>query len=501
MDIKKDGKNLKKIAAKEGFEIKQAGGAVFIEGFANKATVDRGNDLISPDAWDLDNFKKNPIILFNHGMDSLGGTPVGRATQVKATEEGLYLKVRLSNSEAPGIKMVRDLVQEKILQAFSVGFEPKETEIKTVGEGENAQEVNHITKAELFETSIVGIPMNQDSLFTVSEKMLTTKSLYEVKKDVLSQKGADYASEVHEKIHALEEAGQDRLEILSLLAEASNLPIDEVKDILAGNSEPTEDFKQAVESVLKFGDDDEDKEDEEEDDKEKAKESEDSKEDTEDEDEGAGEKEEKGAGEEEGEDTEEGDQSDERKDFQDCVAGKVPTLISEGMEQDQAVAAAISACQEEGKCSLAPESKAVAFAACFDAVEKFTNTGEWDFETLSNADIVVTSTQKETKQAEQDGENSTSVPIQTTKEDTDFGSPFLEQQKQTNIMLGTLISEIQKLNAGIEGLGQKTELFSDDTDIKASEEDTDEEDTKEETVAKAEKSLASLNKRLNNLGY
>ena len=41
-------------------------GSVYIEGWANKAVVDRGKDLISSKAWDLSNYKKNSIILFNH---------------------------------------------------------------------------------------------------------------------------------------------------------------------------------------------------------------------------------------------------------------------------------------------------------------------------------------------------------------------------------------------------------------------------------------------------
>lgn len=514
MDLKRNNKDVKKVAATEAFDIKQKAGSVFIEGFANKATVDRGNDIIDPKAWELDNFKKNPIILFNHGFDTLGGTPVGRATQIKPTEDGLFLKVRLSNSEAPGIKMVRDLVEERILRAFSVGFEPKQTEKAEVGEGDSAKQINRITKAELFEVSIVGVPMNQDSLFEVTEKALKTKSLYEIKKDVLEQKGASYAQDLHEKIHSLEEAGRERILVMEDLAEAATLELEDVKDILAGNTEPTEDFKVAADAIFKEGNtDDEDEDDEEKDSKEsgdsaddKDKDSEDKAADGEsedDEDEGSSESED-----DEDEGSDESEEKDSKQDFQDCVAGKIPTLLNDGMEQDQAVAVAISKCQEEGKCMIAEDSKHAVFAACFDAVEKFSETGEWDFQSFDSADIVISSTgtdMADTKQAEQEGDNGVTTPIKTSPSEDEFGSPFLDQQKQTNVLLGVLVAEIGKLSAAVAQLNASGAVDEDDKaaseDMEDEEETMAEEDVDKKTLDKAQKSLESLSKRLKNLGY
>lgn len=148
------------------FQVKrQNGNHIVIEGLANAATVDRANELISPKAWDMDNFKKNPIVLFNHGHDpQFGYMPVGYAMDVKATDEGLYTKIKLSNSNTEKIRAVRDLVEEGVLKTFSVGFEPKEQESAKSG-GHSV-----ITKAQLIEISIVPIPMNQDSTFSLLSK-------------------------------------------------------------------------------------------------------------------------------------------------------------------------------------------------------------------------------------------------------------------------------------------------------------------------------------------
>ena len=67
-------------------DIHTDGGETVIEGWANKAVVDRGKDFIGKSAWDLTNFEKNPVILFNHDKDK----PIGKALGVEATDDGLW---------------------------------------------------------------------------------------------------------------------------------------------------------------------------------------------------------------------------------------------------------------------------------------------------------------------------------------------------------------------------------------------------------------------------
>ena len=53
-------------------------GGLDIKGSASTNALDRAGDIINADAWTkggLDNFKNNPIILFNHNYDK----PIGRA--------------------------------------------------------------------------------------------------------------------------------------------------------------------------------------------------------------------------------------------------------------------------------------------------------------------------------------------------------------------------------------------------------------------------------------
>lgn len=226
------------------FEVKKKGGnKVTIEGYANAATVDRMKERIDPKGWDLENYKKNPIMLFDHGHDpQFGSLPIGSMTMVEAKEDGLYCKGQLSNSPSEKISAVRDLVNEGILKTFSVGFAAKDSKSDPSGE------VNEITSAELIEISIVPIPMNQDSTFSLLSKRFgaTTNKAERVwlqraiERAKLSKKGAWVASAVQQQIYNLQETGEltDKDATMKYVAELSGVTPKELTSILAGDVTP-----------------------------------------------------------------------------------------------------------------------------------------------------------------------------------------------------------------------------------------------------------------------
>lgn len=509
--------DLKKKSCPEAFSVKDSSGGTFIEGFANKATVDRGDEIIKPDAWELDNFKRNPIILFNHGMDTLGGTPVGKATEIRMTDGGLFLKVKMSGSQAPGIKMVRDLVEERILKAFSVGFNPKQTDTVNI----DGKDVKQISKAELFEVSIVGVPMNQDSLFDLSAKSLSTKSFHQLKGDILKAKKADAAVAIEEQLGAC----ASRKDAMALVAKAQKLEMIELLDMLAGDKEIPKavaeaftaaikavDLQQTLQEALasladgaeeasvmaallsKLTPDQEDTDEEAAPAKEQDSAEADAGEEgeTEIEKEAAESTEDPPAKEEEGDDAA-GEDAQRKADFQKCVNEKVPALIQEGMDQDQAVAAAISQCQESGKCQLTPASKQAVFKAYFEKL----GDGETAVDLTDVAlGVIEFKAVDESTQSEQPP----TTAIQTSSSEDSFGSPYLEGQKQTNVLLGALINEIQKLSNKLDGMSQQSSVpLKEDTTGQEDSADTD--DNKFAATEHAEKRLDSLNQRLKNLGF
>jgi phage head maturation protease len=90
---------------------------ITITGMASTSEIDRVGDIIVPEAWSkggLDNFTKNPIILFNHNYNN----PVGKGTEFKVTDKGLEITAEISKADP----RVAILVEQGILKTFSVGF-------------------------------------------------------------------------------------------------------------------------------------------------------------------------------------------------------------------------------------------------------------------------------------------------------------------------------------------------------------------------------------------
>jgi len=122
--------------------------------------IDRDDDIISIDGWDLENYKKNPVVLFGHDYRSL---PIGRATQV-GIEDGQLLAVdRFTPKDVhPFGYMVYELIRGKFLRATSVGFKPKQYVYNDEHKGYDFHE------QELLEHSVVPVPSNPEALEAAS---------------------------------------------------------------------------------------------------------------------------------------------------------------------------------------------------------------------------------------------------------------------------------------------------------------------------------------------
>jgi len=147
-------------------------GSVMIRGMASTNHSDRAGDVIAAEAWGkggLENFKNNPVILFNHDYDK----PIGRATGIKVTDSGLELEAKISKS-APAA--VCELVKDGVLGAFSVGFKVKDADYIKETDG------LMIKDAELFEVSVVSVPCNQAATFSLAKSFDSVDEYNEFKK-------------------------------------------------------------------------------------------------------------------------------------------------------------------------------------------------------------------------------------------------------------------------------------------------------------------------------
>jgi HK97 family phage prohead protease len=145
---------------------------VNISGLASTNAIDRVGDVIEPSAWTkggLDNFKKNPIILFNHNHDN----PIGRAKSVAPVNKGLQLDAFISK-HAPN--NVAQLIEDGVLGAFSVGFMVKDADYIEETGGLK------IKDAELFEVSVVSVPCNQAATFSLAKSFDSVDEYEDFKK-------------------------------------------------------------------------------------------------------------------------------------------------------------------------------------------------------------------------------------------------------------------------------------------------------------------------------
>lgn len=249
--------NLARKASQNPYEVKQNDNALYIEGFANKAVIDRGNELIPGEEWNIENYKKNNVVLYQHGKDTRIGTlPIGEVVKLKTDSNGLKVKARIIDpGDNSDFKFIHKLIRNGILKTFSVGFNPKDSEVD--GEG-----VKILKGVELLEVSVVNIPMNQDSTFELATKDYSTPKGKELVKDFISNlvfKGAWVAAAIHNQIYELQQKDEefDREKALETIADMAKTTVDEIKKILAGDVQDIpENILEAISEVLGLAKDD-----------------------------------------------------------------------------------------------------------------------------------------------------------------------------------------------------------------------------------------------------
>jgi len=149
-------------------------GGINIKGSASTNGLDRAGDIIETEAWmkgGLENFKGNPIILFNHDYNK----PIGRATGLEVTDKGLEISAKISKAAGD----ITQLVKDGVLGAFSVGFRCKDSEYMTETDGYK------IKDAELFEVSVVSVPCNQGATFGLAKSFDSMDEYRKYQKEIL----------------------------------------------------------------------------------------------------------------------------------------------------------------------------------------------------------------------------------------------------------------------------------------------------------------------------
>lgn len=121
--------------------------------------IDRYQEVIKLDGWELERYLANPVVLWGHDHSRL----IGMATGIEITDGKMIATGKFAPT--PDGQEKRALYDLGFLRATSVGFIEKE------------REGNLITKAELLEFSFVSVPANPYALSLAMEKELNVNEL------------------------------------------------------------------------------------------------------------------------------------------------------------------------------------------------------------------------------------------------------------------------------------------------------------------------------------
>lgn len=129
--------------------------------------IDRERDCISLAGWSLDNFRRNPVVLWGHDATKL---PIGRAFNVGIVDGALKASVEFIPADTPEAggfaEAVYQLAKSGYIAATSVGFRPikwKFTEDPERGADDWFPGIDFELQ-ELIELSVVTVPANPDAL-------------------------------------------------------------------------------------------------------------------------------------------------------------------------------------------------------------------------------------------------------------------------------------------------------------------------------------------------
>lgn len=123
------------------------------------AAVDRYGDTVAVDGWKLENFRKNPVVLWMHDNSML---PVAKASNIRIEDGKLKARAEFTPPELARFNdTVFAMLKGGFLHATSVGFIP--TKYNFVDDPARRFGIDFLEQ-ELLEFSIVTVPANPEAL-------------------------------------------------------------------------------------------------------------------------------------------------------------------------------------------------------------------------------------------------------------------------------------------------------------------------------------------------
>jgi len=197
-----------------------------IKGYANTVSKDRTGDVIVKEAWEkggMDDYLKNPIILAFHDYSR----PVGTTVDYNVTDKGLEIVAEISKAAGE----VYNLIKDGVLKTFSVGFSIKDADY------EKEDDTFYIKDLSLYEISVVSVPANQDSTFSLAKSFTDVDEYNSFKKafDKVVEEKEDVQSIEKEpsQDNILKEINMDKKELQEMMAKTAAGAVESYKTEVA----------------------------------------------------------------------------------------------------------------------------------------------------------------------------------------------------------------------------------------------------------------------------
>ena len=211
--------------------------SIYIEGYASTVDRDRQGDIIPMSEWTqgLKNYLKNPIILAYHNHQM----PIGKMVEHKVTDQGLWIRAQIPAE----VGDVYKLVKKGILSAFSVGFRVRDADY------DHASESFLIKDLELHEISVVSVPANQNTLFSLAKAFDTAEDFESFKQQFAPKESAKKLdTPTPAKSTTNEEWDMDPKDLEKMLADAAAKAAEQTaKAVLEAQQKAADDAKRQLE--------------------------------------------------------------------------------------------------------------------------------------------------------------------------------------------------------------------------------------------------------------
>jgi len=209
------------------------GDAIRVSVIASTARIDRNGERVEQ-KYDLSDYSKNPVLLWNHARDKninfLAGLPIGYTENHRVDGGKFYCDLVFASAKAnPLAPLIANSFVEKSIRAVSIGFDyGNKTETE-----ENGQSIKVLSGIKIVEISACVIGVNPDAVMIALKSYETTKKKAENMK-MTPEELAQFLAQLAALVGLTPEATPE--EILAAVSDKCGAPASQVMEAVGAET-------------------------------------------------------------------------------------------------------------------------------------------------------------------------------------------------------------------------------------------------------------------------